>query len=326
MINVEIKVGKHSMSIPKGTDVLIANFLEAFVPAGNYVVRLGKKIRGSEYQQGTVKAIKIKGNILTLAVQPGGNGTRFECVIVLEGQDAQDVFSRMRGNGHEKVDVIQAKDVESTLNSVEPEKPVSLIETLNIQEEEEMKREQAGEVAGKMQLHVKQILADSGTLQIILLFLLEQQEETGCINAKTCNKLLRERNGLIGTGYSAMAVSRVFIVLARMGYLDTSEKLGRYMLSSKSKELLLLRPLAKTQVVLAPVSEPAVKLVDSEIEKNKQLRRDLIDALADAENVLKSAIASVEEAKTKLVGLRELEQQAKEAVNEIKAKFKANLD
>jgi len=308
MINVEIKVGKHSMSIPKGTDVLIANFLEAFVPAGKYVVRLGKKIRGSEYQQGTVKAIQVKGNILTLAVQPGGNGTRFECVVVLEGQDAQDVFSRMRENGHEK-----------------SEEPVPLIETLNIHEEKEMKRDQTGETAGKMQLHVKQILADSGTLQIMLLFLLEQQEETGCINAKACNKLLREKNGLIGTGYSAMAVSRVFIVLARTGYLNTSEKLGRYMLSEKSKELLLLRPLAKAPVVSAPVSEPAVKPVDSEIEKNRRARKDLLNDLAKAEDDLKSISASVRNAESVLIQLRENETQATESVIEIRERLVAIL-
>jgi hypothetical protein len=307
MINVEIRHGKHSTRAPKGMDLSIADFLRKFVPENNYLVHLGAQIRGSAYKQGEVKSLRIKGNTLTLAVQSGGKNTRFEAHVVLDGLDAQEIFGKMIHDESREFIVPQKEQSDEMNEFVEADVSAQLIEEPFIQEEKAMETKKANEENSlPARFKVKENLANTEFLQLTLIFLSEQQEKEGYVDASVCNMLLMESK-LLGSIKSKKSLAILYSTLVKMGYLEKSEKPKHYLISEKSRDLL------------HPARTPAIPsiIAGSEIGKKRQMGHRLIDELLETESRLFAASSLIKEAERALSSLLEEERKSKEKIEEL---------
>lgn len=307
MINISIDQGKHSISVPKGTEQQIGDFLRQFGLEGEYCGRLGKKIRGSGHKKGEVRPLRLKGHAITLAVQPGDNSTRFEVHVYMDGRNAEAIFAQMRERLKE-----ENSQVDKLATATGDCKTENIIPVATKAKEYNSADSEKGEAMLKEEkskpwFAVKKILQDMETVQLILLVLTEKQEQKDgreMLQIGTGVKSLQE-SGLIGMNYKEKAVARLFPMLTRLGYLAATEKRGYYLITQEAKRLLNVARPAEQKLLVA-------NSTDDEMAKRTLVRVDLVTQYT----VIESELLKLKDK------YDELETQRKKLAAEIMAELK----
>ena len=105
-VQVKVKVpSDHTMTIPKGTEELVAHLFEAAGLRGKFTLHLGKLGTGSSHTKGISVRPRNDQRVIMLRVQPGDNATnRMLKYMVPDGTDPE-VFFHCLKDAEEKMEV-----------------------------------------------------------------------------------------------------------------------------------------------------------------------------------------------------------------------------
>lgn len=225
-------------------------------------VYLGKGVRGNYYSQGvTIPPTGLRGNCITMLVQTGDNGTRFECHARIQAEKpvVKSLFDRLRqhlakerSNGADPATIARedgtisaGEEVMSAADSGHEEpRPATPAADEPVQPAEPMSTE------GRKKLDVKMLTTDRDQLGVLLLSL-HEHEKGETLDGRTCLRLLQ---AAVSTAYSLRSFPFLLEHLVRKGYV---ERLGKkkgcaYRVSPAGLELIGVKP--SVQQKAAPVS------------------------------------------------------------------------
>jgi hypothetical protein len=288
MLQVELRRGKHGRHDRKDPEreikLSIVKLLKSVGFSTDKLVaaHLGKKVPGGPLTKGAqVPPTGLRGHAIKMLVQPGDNGTRFECTVKIPAAKGavRSLFDRLRKAQEETTtrgDVPDAvspgKEVSSTGSKVPVEiAPPAPADEIMIGPDEfrsvtDAVHEGAAAIAPAVEepaspsvpasteerkkLDVKLLTTDHDHLGILLLSLHEKEKEM-TLDGRTCLRLMQ---AVVSSAHSLRSFPSLLEQLVRKGYV---ERLGKkkgctYRLSPAGLELIGVK--SSEQQKVPPVS------------------------------------------------------------------------